>query len=99
MPYKDPEKKLERMRDWRKQKMGEGYGRWLYARRKLRFDALENFKDALERIRDDATHLDGAKLIASEALHEALKAEEKLGDFDDMRRRELEKEMKVTQKS
>lgn len=85
MPYKDREKKLARMREWRQDVMPRGYGKWLYARRKLRFDDAERFRAALEKIADrshpDMTREEAA-IIASLALEESKVAEEALGEWE-----------------
>jgi hypothetical protein len=41
------------MREWRTKKMKEGYGKWLYERRKLRFDDAERFRKAIEMTIDE----------------------------------------------
>lgn len=89
MPYKDPEQKKEQMRKWRKKSIESGYGKWLYARRKLRFDDAERFKDVLERIIEVAEHgrmtdedrLSDVAGRARSALEKSRKAEEALGEF------------------
>ena len=80
MPYKDHEKKLAAMRRWRKEKMQEGYGHWLYARRKLRFDDADRFRGALQQIMDGA---EDPVRVAAEALSESKMAEIVLGDYDE----------------
>ena len=50
MPIKDPERKREVTKAWRQRVMPQGYGRWLYQRRKLRFQDAEEFRVALEEI-------------------------------------------------
>lgn len=80
MPFADPEKKLEYMREWRKEKMGKGYGVWLYKRRKLRFDDAERFRRVLEEIvADDPDRLTHYGHLAFRALEESREAEEALG--------------------
>lgn len=88
MPIKDPEKKREATRAWRERVMPQGYGKWLYARRKLRFDDEERFRKALEAIaargvtaKDPAALAGAYEEIASEALTESQKAEEDLGPW------------------
>lgn len=85
MPYADREVKLAHMREWRKTKIAQGYGRWLYARRKLRFEDAKRFRAALEAIADVPVGREGAVLImrdiATAAIAEADRAEEALGDF------------------
>jgi len=90
MPYADPEMKKKQMKRWRKHRMREGYGRWLYARRKLRFDNEERFRNALERVleitkNDNFTEEEiilEATYVIETALTAARWAEEELGDFD-----------------
>jgi hypothetical protein len=89
MPYKNREEKLEAMRRWRKDKMAKGYGKWLYERRKLRFEDAERFRDAMDRAIDElrssktsvATRANNAIDILTDALRESMEAEEKLGRF------------------
>jgi hypothetical protein len=89
MPYVDPEKKLAAMRAWRKRVMQQGYGKWLYQRRKLRFDDAENFRQALEEIVRGGTLYDipaEVRLIevvgiAHQALAASRRAEEELGPW------------------
>lgn len=88
MPYADDEKKIGHMKLWRKKMMGQGYGKWLYARRKLRFDDAERFRTALEHISQadsEDRYGDSAALamqqIALNALAESRRAEERLGPF------------------
>lgn len=89
MPYKDHEQKLAAMREWRKKKIAEGYGKWLYERRKLRFEDTDRFKRAIEGALDKLQHgsrpqpqrINDAVEILSTALRESLEAEEALGEF------------------
>ena len=88
MPYADPEDKLWQMKRWRKERIQKGYGKWLYARRKLRFDDAERFRTALEHIvesNSEDRYGDSAALhmqqIARNALDASLKAEQELGEF------------------
>ena len=88
VPYKDPAMKTAQMKRWRKKAIEEGYGKWLYARRKLRFDDAERFRKALEKITSADTedrYGDSAALhmkeIAAEALRESDKASAELGEF------------------
>lgn len=80
MPYKDPEQKLEAMRQWRGRVMPKGYGKWLYARRKLRFDDAERFGFALQQIQV-AESITDARAIAQDALEQSKRAEIKLGPW------------------
>ena len=50
MPFADPEEKKQYMREWRRSKIDAGYGKWLYERRKLRFEDAERFRAVLEEI-------------------------------------------------
>jgi hypothetical protein len=90
MPYADPADKKKQMKRWRKEKMGQGYGKWLYARRKLRFENEERFRLVLEHIIHvgESNHFYDEEARtemsyrAKEALYEAWLAEEELGNFD-----------------
>ena len=96
MPFADREEKLEYMRDWRASRMRKGYGRWLYQRRKLRFDDAERFRAAIEealallagpdweteRAEGGPAYAVGAANILYTALMESRAAEEALGEFD-----------------
>ena len=71
--------------------MPQGYGRWLYARRKLRFDDAERFRDAIDRalgelaeepLGTQATPVSNAIAILNEALSESREAEEALGRWE-----------------
>jgi hypothetical protein len=83
MPYADPEDKRWQMKRWREEHIKQGYGKWLYARRKLRFDDAERFREALEKISTAYTNGDAEPLqrIALDALEESRQAEEALGQF------------------
>lgn len=89
MPYKDPKAKLEAMKKWRQDVMPRGYGKWLYARRKLRFDDAERFRGAIVRallelgIPDESypRPVTNAVRILNEALAESKRAEETLGSW------------------
>lgn len=84
MPYKDPQKKLDHMREWRKKKIKEGYGVWLYKRRKLRFDDAERFRKVLEEIEaSDPDRLTHEGQLAHRALEESRAAEAALGHHSD----------------
>lgn len=50
MPYADPQEKLERQREWRKKAIANGYGKWLYQKRKRVYQDAEWFRDALMTI-------------------------------------------------
>lgn len=89
MPYAKHEDKLAAMKVWRKRRIGEGYGKWLYARRKLRYDDAVRFRAALEVIVEtgmrrnfDADVARSEMLVAAqEALRESAQAEAALGEF------------------
>ena len=94
MPYKDHEKKLEAMRRWREDKMGKGYGKWLYERRKLRFEDADRFRSVIEHALDNLRAItpktdakDRERLVQvtieelEQALRESDEAEKKLGMF------------------
>ena len=80
MPYKDREQKLAKMREWRQDVIPRGYGRWLYQRRKLRFENAERFGFALEQIQV-AESISDAHNIARDALKQAQRAEDALGPW------------------
>lgn len=90
MPYRDYDMKKHAMKNWRKRVMGQGYGKWLYARRKLRFDDAERFRETLERIIEVAEHgrmtnedrLADVAGRARAALEESRQAEEALGKWE-----------------
>lgn len=83
MPFANPEKKKQYMKDWRRGKMAEGYGKWLYARRKLRFDDAERFRQVLEEIvANDPERTTHEGQLAHRALEESRAAEEELGWFE-----------------
>lgn len=94
MPYKDREKKLAAMRAWREKRIAQGYGKWLYERRKLRFNDAERFRTAIEETLqalyaiptplsqdNDDRALASAIDTLERALHESKEAEEALGEF------------------
>lgn len=90
MPYSDPDAKKAQMKRWRKQKIHEeGYGKWLYQRRKLRFDAAERYQQDMEAIAevvDDSSWSSEARLleisrIVRESLGKTKEAEKALGWF------------------
>lgn len=88
MPYKDPEDKKKQMKKWRGRVMKDGYGKWLYARRKLRFDDADRFRRTLEAIistYDPDDHRGGSAALMHELAKEALRAsayaEAELGHF------------------
>lgn len=92
MPYKDHERKIEAMRRWRRDKMGKGYGKWLYARRKLRFDDADRFEKAIEKAIEELTlavakgngkHIEAARELLQTALRESMEAEAALGGFSE----------------
>jgi hypothetical protein len=78
VPYQDPEKKIESMRRWRKSSTAE-YHKWLYDRRKLRFDKAEAYED-LVRIAATGANV---KEQARKLLDRFEAEEERLGRFFD----------------
>lgn len=88
-PYADPQNKIEQMKRWRKEKIGQGYGKWLYQRRKLKYDDAANFRTALEGIvelgirtgLDQALARNEMLVMAQEALRTSAEAEAALGEF------------------
>jgi hypothetical protein len=90
MPYADPEKKAGHMRVWRKRVISQGYGRWLYQRRKLRFDDAERFRTAIEGALEQlsavpltakASPVSNAVALLTEALIASLEADAALGPW------------------
>ena len=81
MPYKDREQKLAAVKRWRSEVIPKGYGRWLYQRRKLRFDDAERFRFALEQIQV-TEGISDAHNIARDALAQSRRAEEALGHWE-----------------
>lgn len=87
MPYKDPRMKRGANQKWRRKAINEGYGKWLYERRKLRFDDAVRFREALTQIAENrvpTTYGGGhhaAKALAQDVLEQSRKAEEALGEF------------------
>lgn len=78
MPFKDPERKREHMRQWRKKSIERGYGKWLYKRRALRYADADYFREALEEITEITDHAN-AQLIARDALEASTARWEDLG--------------------
>lgn len=89
MPIKDPQKKREATRAWRERVMPQGYGKWLYARRKLRFDDAEIFRSVLEDIAEisggrstsQSAALGEINIKALAALEESRRRDEELGPW------------------
>lgn len=77
MPLKG-EAKLEYNRRWRKQSIKSGYGKWLYARRKARFDDAESHQAALLKILN-CRSLDRAQEIAEASLSSSVKRHKAVG--------------------
>lgn len=50
MPYADPEKRRQRAREWRQEKIAQGYGKALYARRAHRAHNEQILREAMEKI-------------------------------------------------
>lgn len=89
MPIRDPQKKREATRAWRERVMPQGYGKWLYARRKLRFEDAEMFRDVLRDIAEvsggkfssQSAALGEINMKALSALEESRRREEELGPW------------------
>lgn len=88
MARKDPVAKAAYQKEWLAKKLSEGYGKRLYARRKLHRENAVRFKIAIERALDvlagegweeaSMKRADPATLILYEALQEADAAEAQL---------------------
>lgn len=81
MPYKDYQKRLERTRQWRKER-SPGYMRWLYQRRVYRFWKAEKLEWVLEQIASGDTKEEPARL-ARKWLNEVKAKELDVGMFYD----------------
>lgn len=86
MPYTNPEDKKKQMKKWSERVIAQGYGKWLYQRRKLRFEDADRFRKALEYIVDTGTSDPRSAMvhmqeIAREALRASAYAEAELGHF------------------
>lgn len=89
MPIRDPEKKKATAKAWRERVMPQGYGKWLYARRKLRFEDAENFGALLAEIIEisdrevsQEARLGEISFKAQAALEESRKKVEELGRWE-----------------
>lgn len=78
MPLRDPEARREWGRNYRKRKMQNGYGKWLYARRKARFDDAEEFRSVLMFIANGK--FGDISTVAWIALEESMKRHDAVGD-------------------
>lgn len=79
MPSSDPVKRKAVQDRWKKENMKRGYGKYLYARRKLVYEDAGEFKIALELIASgDTETVEAAKLLASRALRDSAKRHEAL---------------------
>lgn len=95
MPFADKDEKTLYMQDWRANRIRKGYGKWLYARRKLRFDDADRFREAIEealallagpdweenRAEGGPAYAVGAANVLYTALMQSRAAEEALGSF------------------
>lgn len=82
MPAKDPEVRRNVQRQWNRRAIKAGYGKWLYAKRKLVYQDAEEFQSVLELIlSEEISTLDAARLVASRALSDSRKRQEKLGEW------------------
>lgn len=77
MPFADPERKKQFMKEWRKRSIKNGYGKWLYARRSLRFQDADHFRETLEAIAEVPEG--SASILASKALEDSEKRWLELG--------------------
>lgn len=96
MPFADQDEKLLYMQDWRARQMRKGYGKWLYQRRKLRFDDAERFRVAIDEAlallagpdwehkgigNVGTSYVVGVATVLYNAMQESKAAEERLGPF------------------
>lgn len=72
------EAKIEWNKRWRSRAIKNGYGKWLYARRKARFEDAEQHQAALLEIKA-CTDLKEAKKIARNALRRSVARHKKIG--------------------
>jgi len=80
MPYKNPEAKKAWSESWREHGKENGYNKYLYARRKLRFDDAEEFRAVLTFIAEARNGAYGdASIIAKAALAESQKRHDAIG--------------------
>lgn len=77
MPRKDPEARRAWTQRWKKQGKDIGYNKWLYERRKLRFDDAEEFRATLVFLADGA--FGDASTVAKAALDVSKKRYAKVG--------------------
>jgi hypothetical protein len=83
MPHKNPEKRRENARAWRKAKHTPNYMRWLGARRALHREIEEDHEAALLIIARTILSIEGAQVLAENALLGAQRKREQLGNrFD-----------------
>jgi hypothetical protein len=80
MPYKDPQKKLERMKEWRAKNDTPEYMKWLYARRKLHENTAAIHEQTLLLIARTMHTSDAAKKRAEQSLAEAEKMRREVGN-------------------
>jgi Tfp pilus assembly protein PilF len=73
MPYASHDDKLASMRRWREKKMAEGYGKALYARRKLRYRNEEILRVAVVMAYEKLQrgNAEGARKLLERALEDA----------------------------
>lgn len=77
MSARDPVLRRATQRAWAEKNIKAGYGKWLYAKRKLVYDDAKEFRSALEQILS-AKSLDAAHLVATKALADSNKRQEKI---------------------
>lgn len=76
MPFANPEDKKRWNLHWKKQGKEIGYNKWLYDRRKARFDDAQEFREVLERIAGGEYH---AQNLAKAALKSSKRRHAKVG--------------------
>lgn len=82
MPTSDPAKKEAQRKKWLTKNIRAGYGKWLYAKRKVRYTDAEEFEKTLEIILSDSTTtLNAARLIASRALANSKKRHDAIREW------------------
>lgn len=84
MPSKDPVKRAKVQKEWMDRNIEAGYGKWLYAKRRLIKEDADEFRAVLEDILQVDT-IEAARLLASEALVEADRRLKKLGTWTEKR--------------
>jgi hypothetical protein len=81
MPYSDPVKRKENHSKWLREQVAKGYGKWLYAKRRVLFTDAERFRETLLEILNEAKTIEAAQLLASKVLKESDKEHKALGTW------------------